>query len=202
MNKIQEHVIQFSPIRSGSTLVYNILKELFNSVSKQHNYGFTQNEKVVVTIRHPYNSIISSILRLNEEINDETLKKHTEDYLKNGGKDVLDLDENQQNICLLKYENFNKNYDYIFSELENKFLISIDTEVKNKINTNLSIENVIKLSQSFNDFSEYDINTHIHGNHISKNRGNTNFNSILTENQISKLEENITLNKILKKFNY
>ena len=66
----------------------------------------------------------------------------------------------------------------------------------------LSIENVIRLSQSFNDFSEYDINTHIHGNHISKNKGDTNFNSILTEHQISKLEENITLNKILKKFNY
>ena len=63
-------LIQFSPIRSGSTLVFNILQFLGKKSKKEHDkYIYRDNNKYIVTIRHPYNSIISSIMRYNKEIN-------------------------------------------------------------------------------------------------------------------------------------
>ena len=78
-------IIQFSPIRSGSTLVYNYLKDLNKQVTKHHNYNFCKNNKYVITIRHPYNSIISNILRKNKEINIKTLNNNMKEYISNGG---------------------------------------------------------------------------------------------------------------------
>ena len=56
-------IIQFSPIRSGSTLIYNYLLELGYKARKSHLYKNNNKNYYIITIRHPYNSIISSILR-------------------------------------------------------------------------------------------------------------------------------------------
>ena len=56
--------VQFSPVRTGSTLIYNYLKELNKNPQKAHKYKYNKkynkNNKYIITIRHPYNSIISS----------------------------------------------------------------------------------------------------------------------------------------------
>ena len=68
-------LIQVSPIRSGSTLVFNILQFLDKKSNKQHDkYVFKNDNKYIVTIRHPYNSIISSIMRYDKEINIKNIK--------------------------------------------------------------------------------------------------------------------------------
>ena len=68
--------IQFSPIRSGSTLIYNYLKELNKNPYKIHYYTYNKNNKYIITIRHPYNSIISKLNIFNEEITETSLKNN------------------------------------------------------------------------------------------------------------------------------
>ena len=58
----------FSPIRTGSTVIHNILRDLlcsmkcnpFYKITKGHhsfNKVYNNNDFYVITIRHPYNSI-------------------------------------------------------------------------------------------------------------------------------------------------
>ena len=47
-----------------------------------------------------------------------------------------------------------------------------------------------------------DKKTHIHGMHISILNGETNYKELLSEEQIKILNNNIILQKIIKKFNY
>ena len=76
---------QFSPIRTGSTLIYNYLKFLLKDyhIVKQHNINKNEIDIItVITMRHPYNSILSTIL-VNEnfgqdfvyDLNSEKLRK-------------------------------------------------------------------------------------------------------------------------------
>ena len=55
-------IIIFSCPRTGSTLVYNLVKEVFDTytVEKIHKIDKFDNEILyIIPIRHPYNSIIS-----------------------------------------------------------------------------------------------------------------------------------------------
>ena len=106
-------LIQFSPIRSGSTLVYNILIGLGKTPTKKHH--ISSGSKKVVTVRHPYNSIVSSMMRYNLEINTKNLISQINEYVSNGGIDVLKTDHS---CCVLLYEEFYKNFDYIFDKFE------------------------------------------------------------------------------------
>jgi len=96
-----KNIIQFSPIRSGSTLVYNILRE-FSNVRKTHNISVKNGQLYVITYRHPYNCIISSLLRNEKKINSLNIKSEISEYLKNGGKDLLENDLLKKNILLLQ----------------------------------------------------------------------------------------------------
>ena len=199
MNKNNKNIIQFSPIRSGSTLVFNILKEIFVDVKKVHNLNFNNNKNYVVTVRHPYNSIISSIIRLNEDINEKNLINHINEYKKNGGNDILKYD-NQKNICLIKYEIFVDDYSFIINSIRNHF--NIEIENSDILIRKFSIDNVTKIMNKYDSFHQYDKRTHIHGNHISKYKGLTDYQKILSEDNIDLLKKDETLNKIIKKFNY
>lgn len=193
-------ITQFSPIRSGSTLLYNIIRELENNCIKQHKYTYNKNNNYIITIRHPYNSIISSCLRLNLEINNKNLINHINKYIKNGGSCIANNDLNKPNICILFYEKFNNNYDYIFDSLELFFNKKYKDEKKKNICKKFSIENVKKIISKYNNFEEYDRVTHLHGNHISKYNGETNYKEILNDEQIKILEDNKILQKIINKY--
>ena len=64
----------------------------------------------------------------------------------------------------------------------------------------LSVENMMKIQSQHQDFYTWDKETHIHGNHISKYRGKTNWEEILTEEQIGFLKSQDGLNQIIDKF--
>ena len=64
-------LVQFSPPRSGSTLVYNIMREIFphKKIFKVHTFRAMCNEMpVVVTYRHPLDCIASSIIRYKKNL--------------------------------------------------------------------------------------------------------------------------------------
>jgi hypothetical protein len=196
-----KNIIQFSPIRSGSTLVYNILRE-FSNVRKTHNMSVKNGQLYVITYRHPYNCIISSLLRNEKKINLLNIKSEISEYLKNGGKDLLKNDLLKKNILLLQYEEFFDNYEVIYNKLEKFLNINIDENKKIELSKKYNITNVKKITNKYKTFKEYDKTTHLHGKHISEYDGQTDYKKILSENDIYVLKENKSLNEIIKKFNY
>jgi len=194
-----KNIIQFSPIRSGSTLVYNILRE-FSNVRKTHNISVKNGQLYVITYRHPYNCIISSLLRNEKKINSLNIKSEISEYLKNGGKDLLENDLLKKNILLLQYEEFFNNYEVIYNKLENFLNINIDENKKIELSKKYHITNVKKMTNKYKTFKEYDKTTHLHGKHISEYDGQTDYKKILSENDIYVLKENKSLNEIIKKF--
>ena len=62
---------------------------------KMHHYKYKKENRYIITIRHPYNSIISSILRYDKEINVESIKSHTNEYLSAGGNCIISNDFNR-----------------------------------------------------------------------------------------------------------
>jgi len=196
-----KNIIQFSPIRSGSTLVYNILRE-FSNVRKTHNMSVKNGQLYVITYRHPYNCIISSLLRNEKKINLLNIKSEISEYLKNGGKDLLKNDLLKKNILLLQYEEFFDNYEVIYNKLEKFLNINIDENKKIELSKKYHITNVKKITNKYKTFKGYDKTTHLHGKHISEYDGQTDYKKILSENDIYVLKENKSLNEIIKKFNY
>jgi hypothetical protein len=196
-----KNIIQFSPIRSGSTLVYNILRE-FSNVRKTHNMSVKNGQLYVITYRHPYNCIISSLLRNEKKINLLNIKSEISEYLKNGGKDLLKNDLLKKNILLLQYEEFFDNYEVIYNKLEKFLNINIDENKKIELSKKYHITNVKKITNKYKTFKGYDKTTHLHGKHISEYDGKTDYKKILSENDIYMLKENKSLNEIIKKFNY
>jgi hypothetical protein len=198
------NIIQISPIRSGSTLVYNILKILFpeKQVIKEHNYEYNADDLFIITIRHPYNSIVSSINRYNLEINDITIQDTIKEYLNNGGNWLIKNSELllNKNCIVFYYYSFFNNFENIYSVLERRLKIYINASLKKKINDEFNIENVKNNIKKYNKFTEYNVITHFHGKHISQYEGNTNFVDILTKEQIILLQQSQPLNTILYKY--
>lgn len=166
-------LVAFSPIRSGSTVVYNLLKMGRSGFDpyKTHNFRQDPSAFFVITIRHPYDSVISSILRYGEEINEFSTIKALNEYCANGGFDALNVETADKNIILIKYEDFFNNMDYLFDALEGRAIRRMPDKSKAIIQKKLAIESIVKKVSRFSDFSEYDHKTHFHGNHISERRG-------------------------------
>lgn len=195
-----KEIIQFSPIRTGSTLVYNIVKNILGNVTKTHGHKNESDNLYVVTIRHPYNSIISKAMVFKEEINLDTIKKYAKIYLDNGGRIIADDDFDKPNVILLYYEDFFLDTNLIIKKLEEKINIKIDEEIKIKLVEEFNITNMEIISNSYDNFDFYDKETHIHGNHISKYKGLTDYTNILGDEELNYLKNDIELNKIIKKY--
>jgi hypothetical protein len=193
-------IIQFSPIRTGSTLVYNIINRIFKDVVKTHFYNYEEQNLYFITIRHPYNSIISKILVLDEQINFDTINKYTNIYLDFGGRSISNNNLDKPNVIILYYEDFFNNLFLIFEKIEEKLLIKIDDKLKNELIEEFKIDNVKKIASNYKNFHSYDNVTHIHGNHISKYKGETDYKKILSLEQINYLKSNNDLNIILEKY--
>ena len=193
-------LIQFSPIRSGSTLVYNYLMGLGKQPQKLHNYRYLENVQYVIAIRHPYNAIISSILRYGQQINTGTVMTQMAEYLENGGYDIATSEFDPASHCVFLYEKFYADHNVILDGLESFFNESYSTETKDELKQKLSVNNVKEKIAQFKDFYEYDRATHLHGNHISEFNGQTDYNTLLKEKELKMLASNEHLQRIINKY--
>ena len=78
-------IIQFGPPRSGTTLIYNILKDIFNDRFVEPRHYYREKDKkfpTVATYRHPLDSISSSILRYGLTPTNETIKQQIIEFEK------------------------------------------------------------------------------------------------------------------------
>jgi len=187
------NIIIFSPPRTGSTLLYNIFKSVFTDklITKTHDFVYNTNDLFVVTIREPYNCILS-ILMCNEVTtdpvnNNNNLTNAYINFMERGGKDYIDNITNIltcKNVIVLNYDKFVHNYDYIFQIIENKISMTISNSQKIEIYDKNNINSVNNLTNKFNSFKEYCSDTQYHGKHISKYAGMTDYTQILSKSQI------------------
>jgi len=191
-------VISYGIQRSGSTLIYQALKQVFPqaNVIKTHDFIYHKDYKVVATYRDFRDVLISmwrtllskgtkeniaKVIRLTEPdisskqdfssmTNEEVVERAN--WIKCHLSEVLDKykEVDQHNVLWMQYELFYNNFDYIFSRLSSFFQICIDEGKKNKIKEDCSIEANRRRAYKLKDFSEYDPLTHIHGHHIYEGR--------------------------------
>lgn len=174
--------IQYSPPRTGSTLIYNILQYLFEDrsfatigpparVQKGHTPPYHSNSVIISTIRHPIQAYASAWKAV--------IKPSLEDL---AFSYCLFMEFCQKNpyITVLKYESFMKDWNVIFDGIELAFSITIPEEEKLRLEELFSLENMKKIAERYNNFSTYDDFTHIHGNHIT-NENDVSWKEILPE---------------------
>jgi len=194
-------VAQFSPPRSGSTLVYNLLREIFpkKKIFKVHtlrNMCFELN--VVATYRHPLDCIASSIIRYDKQPTEEEIQRQIKIF--NQPLRNLLTAKKMDNILMLKYERFLNDFEYIFKNFEQFFNINISAPQREKLIAEYKIENVEK-KLSGGGFANMDKKTQLHGNHISKYKGASGYYArFFSEDQIDFLKK--TYFEVLKEFDY
>jgi len=197
-----KNIVQFSPVRSGSTLIYNILKrcELDVPIIKDHNFSYSSKNFYVTTIRHPFDSIISYCLKDNLPLSRTNLAQSAQDYLLYGGSALLSPSIAKSNVLLLYYQRFVSDLDYAFDSLEKFLNISISYHLRTALKKDLHIDTVQTFTKRFRNFKTYDLTTHWHGNHISQYKGKTDFKKILNKKQLSSLQAFSQLQLIINQF--
>lgn len=205
MRKALAHakLVQFSPPRSGSTLICNVLMDLFPQfrVRKKHNYQKQiVSWPVVATYRHPIDSVISIIQSTGKEISDESLMDAALLLEENGMKDLLAI-SGDKNALLLKYEDFYGNLGSAIDDIESFFGSDFSASTKALLIEKYNIDTVSDKVSALDSFDEYDKKTLWHGNHIGQFKGEPMaYKKILTDTQVTTL--NNRFSDYMEKMNY
>jgi len=183
-------IIQFSPPRTGSTLLWNTIRVCFpdKEVKKSHKLGKFEkkyrNAPIVASIRNPLDSISSSIQRYGRQPTEDVVRQQIKEYENQGMWDILEI-RNKPKVKILRYEDFAFDFKFMFSELEEFFQTPIPETLKTEVNERYSIDKVKKKSEDYGDFANYDKEDQIHGKHISQYSGASGYyKDYLGEDQI------------------
>ena len=172
--------------RTGGTFIWQVLIRIFPSkkICTSHQWKKADNRPVLITYRD-FRDVVASWWRirwgkynlLGELINAPT-KKQLEGAIDGIQKIILHFNasrnyyKNRENILWLRYEDFFRNYKYLFGTFEKFFNITISKELKEKIiqetniRTNRKIQKSIPIINKECEFSNYDLTTKIHSHHI------------------------------------
>jgi hypothetical protein len=199
----KRHVIQFSPVRTGSTVIYNLLRECLpgKTVTKTHTYSpHFSHLPVVATTRHPFDCISSMLQVRSEEPNEKNIRSTVARFNANGGHDLIRI-KNKKPILLLKYEDFVHNYESVFTSFEKFFAITISAQQRAELTHKYSLEKAREIAAAQKQWGKWDPVTKIHGNHISKFGGQPSYyKEYFTAHQIDLLKHLFT--DYLREFNY
>jgi len=170
----QRMIVQYSIPRSGSTLIWNMIKLFSDSPLKVHSASELEksldNYRFITTIRHPLDVACSIISVLNLDFDKIGLTQSIKKIQSHSLVDLKNIIENQDSI-ILRYENFVNDYEYAFKKIECFFGFPVSSEKKDLFKNKFSLHNVKLISEEQNIFKNYDPKTLIHGNHISSRNG-------------------------------
>lgn len=185
-NITSDCIISYGMQRSGTALLWNILKECFPDriIIKTHRYFDYMDKCIVVGIYRDLREIILSRWRTMVLDTDVITKKMTiNDYYpikKVVEKEisVMETFYNLENSHFIKYEDaIIDDYKHIFDFIEKIFNIKIGYELRADINYNFSIETVQSIVDQYkmDSFKKFDKTTHFHAKHIAKTSGYKNY---------------------------
>lgn len=170
-------IYQYSISRSGSTVVWQILKYLFpNSVvSKRHSPPPNgKNIRTVITYRDPRDRVASKWRKQHRNPDrqlksKQQLKKLLDDNDKHfrGLQTYLETHTSGEHYLLLCYEKFYENFAYLYPRLETFFGITISPEQRQHIEDNFNVHKNMEVAADLKSFHDVHWKTQIHGNHIS-----------------------------------
>lgn len=191
--------------RSGSTLLYQVLREIKNfstyeigpSAPAGAHISSTLNssDKKIITVRD-FRDIVASRWRIelsvkqrHHEVLERQMNKTELHFqlFKNRLQDQIedltiakDANKNDDNFLILHYEKFFDNFDWMFQQLEEFLEITIDDKVG--LAEKCSIDSNLKLIKGLKDFSECEFEDHhFHGDHISPDRGKSVWKKYIPE---------------------
>lgn len=202
---IHPPIVQFSPPRSGSTLVYNVLRESFaeRTVLKRHwlkgfYRGRWSRSPIVSTVRHPLDAVASRIQIDGDTPNAESIERNLDAIAHY--RLLLRIRDNPR-VLILKYESFVDDFDYLFTELEQFFGEQITEGTKLAIRERYGLDAVRQKAERLGSFANWDRVDHIHGNHISAYGGRAGYYAeYFDADQIRQLEEHFRA--VLAAFDY
>lgn len=193
---VSPSTIQFSPPRTGSTLVWNLLRLAFpeRRVLKQHRLSTFQRSRlyrspIVCSVRNPLDSIASSLERYQQQPTDQIIDEQIAMYEHQGLWQTLELIDNPR-ASVLRYEDFVNDWPYLFSAIESALGKTISPSAIRECYDRFSIDVVESRCKQLGHFDNYDPVDHIHGCHISQYRGRVNyFDRVLTHEMTVKIYE-------------
>jgi hypothetical protein len=199
VNSLNKKILVYSAGRTGSTLVWQCLRELFSEVKKIHPREMvdflSDSIDCVIVERDPVPSFLSYVRC-------EVFKGDLKEFLNSIGKTNIDeylmryrallycvayiKKKYKGRILLLDYNKFNNNYEYLFTQFENFFNISIGESDREKIIKKTNRDCNAKIQSNLTDFESWDSDSQIHGHHIASNsEEDYNFLSLETEKKLN-----------------
>lgn len=162
-------IVSAGMIRSGSTMVYQVIKALLtgHTIYKTHDYIIGEDYSVAVcTYRDPVDASISlaRVTHNGDDIQEKTLDMASDRIMVSLG--IINHYANEGKALMLKYELFVQNKQYMFDKLSEHLKISIDEHTRSKISAITSIDSNKCIASRFNSFREFDTCSQIHGLHI------------------------------------
>jgi len=217
------NILQYGIPRSGTTVIWQILHEIFPKYDVIKTHSFKNLKcKAVITVRDFRDVLVSQFMTDREKKNkmqcldlNKKLFKSKEITSPIFSKIIIKkysiriekeektlqkyIDIYGNNCLCLRYEKFFENFKYIFDNLENFFNISIKNKQQELIKYKCNLKNNKRVSDMLEDFNQWDINTLIHGHHII-NGVPGNWKKVIPKNLHVYLNNN--LYKPLKKWSY
>lgn len=185
----RKKIVIFSAPRTGSSLVYNIFRFLFEEdaklnehhnsfnldrvVLKTHRIGEIQllekeNAICIFTFRNPFDACVSNFRICTRSFIDH--KKFAQELVHRHSNALLfteKLEKEGRHMIRLKYENFSDHLEALFEVIEDQFNIAIDSRDKELMRKSYSKENIEACVKNLKDFSEYLPISGFHGQHVT-----------------------------------
>ena len=177
MNK---KILVFSAGRTGSTVVWQSLREIAPKAEKIHTVEMvdylSDSLDCIIVERDPVTSFLSYV---RCEVFDGNTQRFLECIAATPLTDLVNIykgklsaveyvkEKYKGRTLLLHYDDFNNNYDYLFSQFEKFLNISIDEADRKKIIKKTDRNSNLKTQSTLTDFNSTDPDTSIHGNHIA-----------------------------------
>ncbi len=177
MNK---KILVFSAGRTGSTVVWQSLREIAPKAEKIHTAEMidylSDSLDCIIVERDPVTSFLSSVRceifdgntqRFLEGIASIDLTEFIQIYRAKLAAVQYVKEKYKGRTLLLHYDDFNNNYGYLFSQFEKFLNISIDEADREKIIKKTDRNSNLKIQSTLTDFNSTDLDSSIHGNHIA-----------------------------------
>ena len=181
-------IVVFSAPRTGSSLLYNILRFLFEkdqnlwrrhdqfyrgcTVVKTHKYADASAVErgdtfFVVPIRNPLHASMSTYRIHYRPI--EVLQDFCKNLITRQADHLMfeTLQMKGQKVVFLRYEDFEDHPDYVMDFIEDQFQIAISPRDRDLIRRGYSRENIFFSVQALRDFGELLPISGFHGKHVS-----------------------------------
>jgi hypothetical protein len=174
-------VFQYSLARSGSTVVWQVLKYLFpdSILCKRHcPPPLTELTPVVLTVRDPRDRVASRYRKLRAGNRPLQSRRMLDRQLDENERHFQQLSEylkehaalppeRRPPLLILFYEQYYEKFEFLLQELARFFGVDITPEQLDYVQTHFSVESNLAISSKLKTFHELDHESNIHGNHIS-----------------------------------